>query len=235
MSQEKLKKPPVITIDGTSGCGKGTLAHLLADKLQWHYLDSGALYRIAAWATLQANKQPENSAEYGDFIRQLSIKFKFCDNEAGFLAYCNGEDLSSVIRTEQVSQMASKVSALPVVREALIQQQYDFRQMPGLVTDGRDMGTVVFPDADVKLYLTASLKERANRRYQQLKNKDQNVRLDAIESELAKRDARDINRKDSPLKPADDALVIDTSDLSIEQVYDQVMQHISATVPSSIL
>ncbi len=220
----KQNKPPVITIDGTSGCGKGTLAHLLADKLQWHYLDSGALYRIAAWATLQANKQPENSAEYGNFIRQLAITFKFCDNEAGFLAYCDNTDISRVIRTEQVSQMASKVSALPVVREALIQQQYDFRQMPGLVTDGRDMGTVVFPDAVVKLYLTANLKERANRRYSQLKSKGEDVQLSEIQSELEKRDARDMSRTNSPLKPAEDALVIDTSNLTIEQVFDLAIQ-----------
>ncbi|MDF1796751.1 MAG: (d)CMP kinase [Coxiellaceae bacterium] len=218
------KKPPVITIDGTSGCGKGTLAHLLANKLQWHYLDSGALYRIAAWATLQADRVPEDSAEYGDFIQQLPIKFKFCDNEAGFLAYCDNTDVSQAIRSEQVSEMASKVSALPVVRKALIQQQYDFRQMPGLVTDGRDMGTVVFPDADVKLYLTANLKERANRRYQQLTAKGEDVQLGEIQSELEKRDARDMSRTNSPLKPAGGALIIDTSDMTIDQVFDLAMQ-----------
>ncbi|MDF1655337.1 MAG: (d)CMP kinase [Coxiellaceae bacterium] len=218
--------PPVITIDGTSGCGKGTLAHLLASALDWNYLDSGALYRIAAWATLQENKQPEDSADYGDFIRHISIEFKPCDNDTGFLAFCNGVNVSDAIRAEEVSQMASKVSSLPVVRQALIQQQYDFRQMPGLVTDGRDMGTVVFPDADVKLYLTANLDERANRRYLQLKKKDENVHLDTIKTELEKRDARDMGRENSPLKPADDALVIDTSEMAIDQVFEVAIQQI---------
>ena len=213
---------PVITIDGTSGCGKGTLAHRLARELGWHYLDSGALYRIVAWACLQDNFLADDTELTTQFVAKLAIEFKDNDNaEAGFNAFCNGVDVSDLIRTPQCSQMASKVSAIPAVRAALMQQQLDFRQLPGLVTDGRDMGTVVFPDAPCKLYLTASLEERAHRRYSQLMSAGVDVSIESVQQDLAERDQRDMSRNSAPLKPADDAVVIDTSSLSIDDVYRQ--------------
>ncbi len=221
------KKPAVITIDGTSGCGKGTLAHRLAHKLGWHYLDSGALYRIAAWACLQKNIKPLDDARTYDFVEGLSIEFKHGDGDAdAFRAYCEGEDVTSAIRAVDCSRMASKVSALPAVRKALLQQQLAFRQQPGLVTDGRDMGTVVFPDADVKLYLTASADVRAQRRCQQLQAKGQEADFDHIKQELIERDQRDMSRTESPLKPAEDAVVIDTSELSIQQVFNLTLDYL---------
>lgn len=215
------EKPPVITIDGTSGCGKGTLAHRLAHKLGWHYLDSGALYRIAAWACLQKNIEPADNSSTHDFVKGLNIEFKHSGGGAeSFRAYCEGVDVTDAIRVVDCSRMASKVSALPAVRAALLQQQLAFRQLPGLVTDGRDMGTVVFPDADVKLYLTANADVRARRRCDQLLSKGQSVDFNHIKQELIDRDERDMSRTESPLKPADDAVVIDTSELSVQQVYD---------------
>lgn len=213
---------PVITIDGTSGCGKGTLAHRLARELGWHYLDSGALYRIVAWACLQNNFQAADDDSTKQFVANLSIEFKDNDSvEAGFNAFCNGVDVSDLIRTPECSQMASKVSAIPAVRAALMQQQLDFRQLPGLVTDGRDMGTVVFPDAPCKLYLTASLEERAHRRYAQLKSAGVDATFESVQQDLAERDHRDMSRNNAPLKPAEDAVIIDTSNLTIDDVFHQ--------------
>lgn len=214
------KPAPVVTIDGTSGCGKGTLAHALAKHLGWHYLDSGALYRIAAWAALHQGILASEPEAVVAMVRALRIRFAFtAEDETAYRVFCNDLDVTEAIRTEACSQMASKVSAIPDVRAALLQQQIDFRELPGLVTDGRDMGTVVFPDAAVKFFLSASLDERAQRRYKQLKEKDNSVSLQRVREELYKRDARDTGRDTAPLVPASDAHVVDTSAMDIDAVF----------------
>jgi cytidylate kinase len=211
---------PVVTIDGTSGCGKGTLAHALAKHLGWHYLDSGALYRIAAWAALHQGILASEPEAVVAMVRALRIRFAFtAEDETAYRVFCNDLDVTEAIRSEACSQMASKVSAIPAVRAALLQQQLDFRALPGLVTDGRDMGTVVFPDAAVKFFLSASLDERAQRRYKQLKEKDNSVSLQRVREELYKRDARDAGRDTAPLVPASDAHVVDTSSMDIDAVF----------------
>lgn len=213
---------PVITLDGPSGTGKGTLCHRLADHLGWHFLDSGALYRILAFV---ARKQEIAFSEIDQLVSLAhGLKLRFgVANESG-LVYIDGHEISHEIRTEQCGQDASKAAAIPAVREALLARQRAFAVSPGLVTDGRDMGSVVFPDAILKIYLYASPEERANRRYLQLKNIGNDVSLAQVIDELAERDARDTTRSHSPLKPADDAILVDTTGLTIDQVFDKVLQ-----------
>lgn len=213
---------PVITLDGPSGTGKGTLCHRLADHLGWHFLDSGALYRILAFA---ARKQEIALSEVDQLVslaHGLTLRFGV-GNESG-LVYIDGHDISHEIRTEQCGQDASKAAAIPAVREALLARQRAFAVSPGLVTDGRDMGSVVFPDAILKIFLYASPEERATRRYLQLKKIGNDVSLAQVIDELAERDARDTTRTHSPLKPADDAILVDTTGLTIDQVFDKVLQ-----------
>lgn len=213
---------PVITLDGPSGTGKGTLCHRLADHLGWHFLDSGALYRILAFA---ARKQEIALSEVDQLVslaHGLTLRFGV-GNDSG-LVYIDGHDISHEIRTEQCGQDASKAAAIPAVREALLARQRAFAVSPGLVTDGRDMGSVVFPGAILKIFLYASPEERATRRYLQLKKIGNDVSLAQVIDELAERDARDTTRTHSPLKPADDAILVDTTGLTIDQVFDKVLQ-----------
>ena len=212
-------KVPVVTIDGPSGSGKGAVAAILAKQLGFSLLDSGALYRVLGIATLKANLELENHEAIRDLAHNMHVEFGRFGVDSVEL---NGEDISLEIRTDIGSDQASKIGAIPAAREALFQRQLDFRQAPGLVADGRDMGTVVFPDAQLKIYLTASPEERAQRRYKQLIGKGIGAILVDLLRELKARDQRDSEREISPLKPAADALVIDTTSLSLEQVVEKV-------------
>jgi len=212
-------KVPVVTIDGPSGSGKGAVAAILAKQLGFSLLDSGALYRVLGIATLKANLELENHKAIRDLAQDMRVVFGLSGADSVEL---NGEDISLEIRTDIGSDRASKIGAIPAAREALFQRQLDFRQAPGLVADGRDMGTVVFPDAQLKIYLTASPEERAQRRYKQLIGKGIGAILVDLLRELKVRDQRDSEREISPLKPAVDAFVIDTTSLSLEQVVEKV-------------
>ncbi len=213
---------PVVTVDGPGGTGKGTLSSYLADWLGWHFLDSGALYRVLALAAEQHNIGSEDIAGLADLGRNLDVIFKQSASGEGNTVILEGEDVTDQIRTESCGNSASRIAALPEVRAALLDRQHGFRKQPGLVADGRDMGTVVFPDARLKIYLTASVEERARRRYKQLKEKGFDVNLPQLSVEITERDARDSQRTVSPLRPADDAAVIDTTHLNIEDVIDRV-------------
>lgn len=207
-----MTQVPIIAIDGPSGVGKGTLAQKLVEKLGFHFLDSGALYRALAWGVLQQNLDPEDTVAVVALARDLPVRF-----DAGRIWFAD-TDITTAIRTEAVAAMASKVAAIPEVREALLARQRDFARLPGLVADGRDMGTVVFPAAQVKLFLDASAEVRAQRRYNQLINQGIDANIDQIVREIKARDARDRNRTVAPLKPAEDAVIIDTSHLGIDEV-----------------
>ena len=213
---------PVLTIDGPSGSGKGTIAQLMAKKLGWHYLDSGAIYRVLAQAAIKHEVDLADEPKLATIAQNLDLVFSLDDDNLKVML--EGEDVSTVIRSEQAGNAASKVASLPLVRAALLNRQHDFRQAPGLVTDGRDMGTVVFPDAEHKIYLTASARIRAERRYKQLKEKGIECNISALESEISERDERDSQRSVAPLRPADDALQLDSSALGIEDVYKHILE-----------
>lgn len=213
---------PVITIDGPSGTGKGTLCHMLAEKLAWHVLDSGSIYRVLAFAALEQGLGSEQTEALVTLAKGLDLHFPLDANHEPQVVYV-GRNISQEIRQEAVGQFASEVAAIPEIRQALLERQRDFAKAPGLVTDGRDMGTVVFPNAFLKVYLDASTEERAKRRYFQLKEKGINVSLADVLSELNIRDNRDKARAVSPLVPATDAVCIDTSGLSIVEVLKQVL------------
>jgi len=211
---------PVLTIDGPSGSGKGTLAQRMAEKLGWHYLDSGAIYRVLAQAALKHQIDLTDETALASIAGQLDVQFVLKD---GLLqVVLEGEDVSLLIRSEQAGNAASKVAAFPAVRSALLQRQRDFCQPPGLVTDGRDMGTVVFPDAPYKVFLTASAEVRAERRYKQLKEKGIDSNLSDLVAEISERDERDTQREVAPLRPADDAVILDSTQLGIEAVLEKV-------------
>ena len=222
------KQAPVITVDGPGGAGKGTLCQLLAEKMQWQLLDSGAIYRVLALAALHHNVALDDEAGLVPLAAYLDVQFPIVDGHVKTIL--EGEDVSQAIRSEQMGNAASKVAAFPRVREALLRRQRAFRLMPGLIADGRDMGTVVFPDAQVKIFLDASAEERAQRRLLQLQDKGFDVSFDRLLSEIQARDDRDRNRTTAPLKAADDALVIDSTQLSITQVLDKVLNHAKATI-----
>lgn len=224
--------PPVLTIDGPSGSGKGTIVQHVAQKLGWHVLDSGALYRLVGFGSQHNQLSFENEDEIANYAAHLDVEFKLVsadsDKSDGGVAQelqiiLEGKQIGAELRTEETGKLASIVAAMPKVREALFQRQRDFHQNPGLVADGRDMGTAIFPDAKAKIFLTASAEERAQRRYKQLKSKGIDGNLAALLRDINERDERDSSRSASPLKPADDAIQIDTSDLSIEQVVEQVL------------
>lgn len=208
---------PVITIDGPGGSGKGTIAHLVANHLHWHCLDSGALYRIAAIVGQQRRVALDDEPALIALVGELQIRF-----QDGHI-WVDGVDLSDAIRGEEAGAGASRVGALPGLRAALLQRLRDFAIPPGLVADGRDMGTVVFPDAPLKIFLTATAEERAQRRYNQLINKGGSVSLPALLEDIRARDARDMGRAVAPLRPADDALTIDSTALSIAEVVNAVL------------
>jgi cytidylate kinase len=225
-----MNQAPVITIDGPSGTGKGTIAQKLANSLGWHFLDSGALYRIVAVGAEISGILDNNIKDLVGLSKVMDVTFS--EQFEGSISL-NGEEVSGKVRLEETAEKASLVAVIPEVRKALLNRQLNFRQLPGLVADGRDMGTVVFPDAGLKFYLTASPEERAQRRYKQLINKGVSVNLRALLQDIASRDERDANRKASPLKPADDAVVIDTTSLTIEQVLNKVLAEVRATFPET--
>lgn len=213
----------VVTIDGPSGSGKGTVAQRLAKKLGWHYLDSGAIYRVLAQAALKHDVDFSDHVALTELATTLDVTFSL--EESDLKVWLEGEDVSLAIRSETAGNAASKVAAVPAVRAALLQRQRDFRQAPGLVTDGRDMGTVVFPDAPFKIFLTASAEERGIRRHKQLKEKGIESNLSDLIAEIAERDKRDSERSVAPLKPADDAFILDSTELGIEAVYQKVSDY----------
>lgn len=215
---------PVITIDGPSGTGKGTLCQLLAQKLGWNLLDSGALYRVLAVAAKQHAVDVDNEAALEVLAAHLDVQFKSSSSIKTMMVVLEGSNVTDDIRSQECGEQASVIASFPKVRAALLERQRAFGQPPGLVTDGRDMGTVVFPDAFLKIYLDASVEIRAKRRYLQLKEKGINASLALIEQQLANRDQRDKGRKTAPLCAASDAVIIDTSQMSIEQVFEYVLQ-----------
>ncbi|MCG7199909.1 (d)CMP kinase [Marinobacter pelagius] len=214
---------PVIAVDGPGGSGKGTITQMLAQKLGWHLLDSGALYRLTALAATRQGVSLDDESGLVRVAASLDVTFEPTPAGQPAKVLLAGEDVTSEIRTESCGDNASRVAVKQPVRDALLQRQRDFRQAPGLVADGRDMGTVVFPDAPVKIFLTASAEERARRRFNQLKDAGVDVNIDALLEEIRVRDERDMNRSAAPLKPADDAQVIDSTGLSIEEVLDRCM------------
>ncbi len=214
---------PVIAIDGPSGAGKGTVSQLVAKRLGWHFLDSGALYRLVAQAAKSHAIALDNVEALETLAAHLDVQFCVTDDDSPVRVILEGEDVSAAIRTEEIGNDASRVAALPGVRAALLERQRAFRVPPGLVADGRDMGTVVFPDAEVKIFLTASAEERAQRRYKQLKEKNPNVIFNDLLKEISERDKRDTERSVAPLRPAADAVIVDTTELTIEQAVERVM------------
>ncbi|RTZ75023.1 MAG: (d)CMP kinase [Gammaproteobacteria bacterium] len=219
---------PVVTIDGPSGSGKGTVAAEVARRLGWRVLDSGALYRLTAYAARQAGVDFDDAGAVAAIARALPVEFR--DGRV----LLDGEDVTAAIRTETAGNDASKVAAIPEVREALLQWQRDYARPPGLVADGRDMGTVVFPDAQVKIFLDASAGERARRRHKQLKEQGIDVNLPGLIAEIEERDHRDRNRSVAPLKPAPDAEVIDSTRMSVEEVVDLVLGRVAKAFPGVV-
>jgi len=221
MTQDKV---PVITVDGPSGVGKGTISQLLACRFGWHFLDSGALYRLTALAALRHGVAFDDEPVVAAIAAALDVSFQAGENGEVKISLEN-QDVTTDIRTEEAGHNASKVAALPMVREALLQRQRDFATAPGLVADGRDMGTTVFPQAELKIFLTASAEVRAERRYKQLKEKGFDANLMSLIEEIEQRDERDRSRSSSPLRPAEDAVSIDTSSKTIDEVMAEVLSH----------
>lgn len=218
---------PVVAIDGPSGSGKGTIAHRLAAKLGFHVLDSGSLYRLLALAAQQHGVGVGNEPALEVLAAHLDVQFQQgADGDAVIIL--EGEDVTTIIRSEEIGKAASQVAALPAVRQALLQRQQAFREAPGLVADGRDMGTVVFQDACLKIFLTATAEARAERRYKQLLEKGFDASLPALIEDIRGRDDRDINRAVAPLRPADDAIILDSTQLGIEAVMAKLIQEVAA-------
>ena len=224
-----MTQAPVITIDGPSGSGKGTVAGRLAKELGWNLLDSGALYRLLALAARDHGVKVgvDNEALLSRLARHLDVQFVAATEGKPARIILEGADVTQDIRNESVAAGASEVAALPAVRVALLERQRAFQEFPGLVADGRDMGTVVFADAPLKIFLTASAEERARRRYLQLKAKGDDVSLLSLLDEIRARDERDTQRAIAPLKPAADAIQLDSTELSIEQVLERIMSEIA--------
>lgn len=214
---------PVLTIDGPSGSGKGTISNRIATQLGFHFLDSGALYRLVALAARRDGVALDQALALASLSQLLDIQFLPDPTSQETKIILDGEVVTDAIRTENCGNDASKVAALTEVRQALLEKQCAFRQFPGLVADGRDMGSVVFPDAQLKIFLTASIEERAQRRYKQLKDKGMDVNLTSLLDELCERDARDSTRQIAPLKPAPDAISVDTTGIGVNDVVAQVL------------
>jgi CMP/dCMP kinase len=214
---------PVATIDGPSGSGKGTISRAVARKVGWHLLDSGALYRLVALAGMRAGAAADDARRHAALARAMQVTFG-SGPDGTEQVRLEGSDVTAAIRSESAGQGASRVAAWPEVRQALLERQRAFAVLPGLVADGRDMGTVVFPGAALKIFLTATPEERALRRHKQLKDKGSDVSLPALSREIAERDLRDQTRKVAPLRPAADACVIDSTAMAVERVIEQVLQ-----------
>jgi cytidylate kinase len=214
--------PPIIAIDGPSGSGKGTIARRVAAALGFHLLDSGALYRLVALAGARHGLAPDDQVGHAEVARTLDVEFGV-DAAGDERVVLERDDVTQAIRTERAGAEASRVAAMPAVRTALLVRQHGFARPPGLVADGRDMGTVVFPGAPLKIYLTASAEERARRRHKQLKEKGLTVNIADLSQEIRERDLRDSSRPVAPLRPAEDAVILDSTELGIEQVVEQVL------------
>ena len=214
---------PILTIDGPSGSGKGTISRAVARSVGWHLLDSGALYRLVALAGSDAGLPTDDEARHAALARRMDVVFSVAPDGSEHISL-EGRDVTARIRSEEAGQGASRVAAWPAVREALLARQRAFAELPGLVADGRDMGTVVFPGAELKIFLTATPQERALRRHKQMKDKGSDVSLPALSREIAERDLRDQTRKVAPLKAAPDACLIDSTGLSVEAVVQRVLK-----------
>lgn len=221
---------PVITIDGPGGAGKGTLCHMLAHDLKYNFLDSGALYRALVIAADHHGIDHHHEAGLCVLAEHIDIQFALNDPKKPPKVFFEGEEITEQLRLETTGNMASKLAASPAIREALLNRQRAFKTPPGLVTDGRDMGTVVFPDADLKIFLTASVEERAKRRFKQLQGQQSDVNLANLVEEIRERDERDANRSVSPLKPAQDAIIIDTTELDILHVLARVKSEVETRI-----
>jgi cytidylate kinase len=215
------ENPPVIAIDGPGGAGKGTVSQLVARSLGWHLLDSGSLYRITAFAAREKGVNLSDSQAVAQVAENLDVHF--ADGAEGVSVLLDNRDITDSIRTEKAGADASIVAADPQVRQALIARQKTFARLPGLVADGRDMGSVVFPDASLKIFLTASVAERARRRYKQLKDKGMDVSLPALSTEMEERDRRDTERSVAPLRATEDARILDSTHLNIQEVVEQII------------
>lgn len=211
----------IITIDGPSGSGKGTISRILAEQLGFHYLDSGALYRLLGLVAVRHGIEISINADLTQLAKNMDVSFQ-AKADGHNIVLLEGEDVTDELRTEETGALASRVAENPRVRSALLERQHQFARLPGLVADGRDMGTKVFPEAQLKIFLTASIEERASRRYKQLLEKGENVKLRALEEQVRSRDKRDMNRETSPLAAATDAVEVDSSDLTIQEAVDRV-------------
>jgi len=211
----------IITIDGPSGSGKGTISRILAEQLGFHYLDSGALYRLLGLVAVRHGIEISINADLTQLAKNMDVSFQ-AKADGHNIVLLEGEDVTDELRTEETGALASRVAENPRVRSALLERQHQFARLPGLVADGRDMGTKVFPEAQLKIFLTASIEERASRRYKQLLEKGENVKLLALEEQVRSRDERDMNRETSPLAAAADAVEVDSSGLTIQEAVDSV-------------
>lgn len=227
------KNIPVITIDGPSGTGKGTVARLLAEELGWHLLDSGALYRLLSVSALDRGISLDDEPRLQALAPAMNIRFEIGTN-GGERIVLDGREVTDRVRAETTGADASQLAVLPGVRRALVVRQRDFRKAPGLVADGRDMGTAIFPDAGLKIFLTASAQARAERRHKQLNGKENGASLSALFREISARDERDSSRQASPLKAADDAVVIDTTDLDVAGVMNRVLEEVRDKFPDAL-
>jgi len=219
---------PVLTLDGPSGVGKGTVASIIAQKLDWHLLDSGAIYRSFAIVASDNDINIDDIDGLLKLANNFDISFKLTSNNEPLNVYLNNVEVSSELRTEKTAALASQFAKIESLRKTLLVKQRQFKKLPGLVADGRDMGTVVFPDAPFKVFLTAEVEERAKRRLKQLQETGIAGNISHTLAEVQKRDERDVNRQHSPLKPAKDALIVDTTNLTINEVITKVMTLIKA-------
>jgi cytidylate kinase len=221
---------PVVAIDGPGGSGKGTVAHRVAQRLGWHVLDSGALYRLVGLAALERGIAPDDAPALARLAAALDARFEARPG-ADERVLLDGRDVSDALRTESAGRAASAVAALPAVRAALVERQRAFRKPPGLVADGRDMASFIFPDARLKVFLTASVEERARRRYKQLKQKGIDVSLPALSKDMAERDARDAQRSVAPLRATPDARILDSTGIGIDEVVSRVLRWVAEAYP----